>query len=167
MFRHVAGETPICAALDLALLVFPMPVPSHRAQGTLAEGSATVREYLFTDRHSRPFLPGNIQLNSNLFPAAVTGPVTASWAHRDKTAGALRDWFDATSYGPEAGVTYKVEWYNHDTSGLLQSTTGISGTSDSWNAPASSYNLRIEITAQRGGVDSHETFVFVTAFSQV
>ena len=137
------------------------------AQGTLAEGSATVREHLFTNRHSRPFLPGNIQLNSNLFPAAVTGPVTASWAHRDKTAGVLRDWYDATSYGPEAGVTYKVEWYNHDTSGLLQSTTGISGTSDSWSDPATSYNLRIEITAQRSGVDSHETFVFVTAFSQV
>ena len=125
-----------------------------------------MREHLFTNRHSRPFLPGNIQLNSNLFPAAVTGPVTASWAHRDKTAGALRDWFDVTSYGPEAGVTYKVEWYNDDTSGLLQSTTGITGTSDNWSDDGESYNIRLEITAQRGGIDSHETFVHVAAFSQ-
>lgn len=133
------------------------------AQGSLAEGSATVRDYVFNNRHGRPFLPGRISLNSLLFPATVTGPVTASWFHRDKLA--LRDWYDATSY-TESGVTYKVEWYNHDTSALLQTTTGITGTSDSWTDTGQSYNLRIEITAQKGGVDSYQKFVFVTAFSQ-
>ena len=118
------------------------------AQGTLAEGSATVRDFVFNNRHGRPFLPGNIKIDNVLFPASVTGPVTASWAHRDKTGGALRDWYDATDYGPEAGVTYKVEWYNHDTSTLLQSTTGITGTSDTWTDAGQSYNLRLEITAQ-------------------
>ncbi|MEZ0155267.1 MAG: hypothetical protein AB9Q22_10260 [Candidatus Reddybacter sp.] len=136
------------------------------AQGSLAEGSATVRDFVFNNRHGRPFLPGNIKIDSVLFPASVTGPLTASWAHRDKTGGALRDWFDTTSYGPESGVTYKVEWYNDDTSALLQTTSGITGTSDTWTDTGNSYNVRLEITAQRGGVDSFETFVFVTAFSQ-
>lgn len=135
-------------------------------QGTLAEGSATTRDFVFNNRYNRPFLPGYIRLNDVLFPASVTGPVTATWRHRDKTESTMRDWYDTNSYGPETGVTYKVEWYNHDTSTLLQSTTGITGTSDSWTDDGNSYNLRLEITAQRGGVDSYETFVFMTAFSQ-
>lgn len=135
-------------------------------KGTLTTGAATTRDYVFNNRYGRPFLPGYVRFNSVLFPTSVTGPVTASWAHRDKTEANIRDWYDTASYGPEAGVTYRVAWYNHDTSTLLQTTSGISGTSDTWTHAGNSYNLRAEITAQRSGVDSFEKFVFITAFSQ-
>lgn len=140
---------------------------THTGRGELAEGSATERSHTIADRHDKPLPPANIKLNSGYFPTSVTGPVTATWADRDASATtSLVDWDDATDYGPEAGVTYTVTWYNDDTSTQLQQTTGITGNSDSWSDPGQSYNLRVEIKAVRSGTDSHETFVFVTAFSQ-
>lgn len=95
------------------------------------------------------------------------GPLTVSWADRDESATtSILDWTDATNQGPAAGTTYKVEFYNDDTSALLQSNTGLTGNSDSWSDPGQSYNIRVEVTAENGSLDSEETFVFVTAFSE-
>ena len=139
---------------------------TQTSRGTLAEGDATARPYTLTQRNSRPLLPGDIALNGSHFPAAVVGPLTVDWNHRDETHPELVQWGDNSNYGPAGGTTYKVEFYNDDTSLLLQSTTGLGGTSDSWTDTGQSYNIRVEITAQNGGLDSEETFVFVTAFSE-
>jgi hypothetical protein len=47
------------------------------------------------------------------------------------------------------------------------SNTGLTGNSDSWTDPEQSYNIRVEVTAENGSLDSEETFVFVTAFRLV
>jgi hypothetical protein len=147
--------------------VVDFKVLTHTGRGELAEGSATERSHTIAKRYEKPLPPADVDLNASYFPAVVTGPVTANWSHRDASATtSIIDWDDATNYGPEAGTTYTVTWYNHDTSGLLQQTTGITGTSDTWTDTGQSYNLRCEIKSVKGGVDSHETLVHVTSFSQ-
>ena len=140
---------------------------TRTGRGELDAGSATERNHVISQRVNKPLRPANVRLNSNYFPAAVVGPLTVSWADRDETATtSVLDWTDPTNQGPAGGTTYKVEFYNDDTSALLQSNTGIGGNSDSWTDPGQSYNIRVEVTAQNGGLDSEETFVFVTAFSE-
>lgn len=139
---------------------------TQNSRGILDEADATPRPYTLTQRNSRPTLLGDIEFNGSNFAAAVVGPLTVSWKDRDETYAELVQWTDSTNYGPAAGTTYKVEFYNDDTSALLQSNTGLTGNSDSWTHTGQSYNIRVEITAQNGGLDSEETFVFVTAFSE-
>ena len=159
-------EPAVLAASLSGTQALTLKMLTQTSRGTLSEASATPRPYTLQQRHSRPLLPGDIELNGSNFPAAVVGPLTVSWNHRDETHPELVQWADGSNYGPAAGTTYKVDIYNDDTSTLLQSNSGLSGTSDTWTDTGQSYNIRVEITAQNGGLDSNETFVFVTAFSE-
>ena len=140
---------------------------TRTGRGELAAASATQRNHVIAQRVNKPLRPANVRLNSIYFPATITGPLTVSWADRDESATtSLLLWTDATDQGPSAGTTYTVEFFNDDTSALLQSTSGITGNSDLWTDTGQSYNIRVEITAKNGSLDSHETFVFIAPFSE-
>lgn len=140
---------------------------TRTGQGQLASDDATNRSLAITRRAERPLRPGRITLNTFLWPSIISGPVTVDWYKHDNTKiDSLRYWDAGVNEGPEAGTTYTVEFYNHDTSTLLQSTTGITGTTNIWTDSGQSYNLRVEVYASNSPLDSHEKFIFVVPFSQ-
>lgn len=86
------------------------------ASDTLAVSSAPTASVTMDNRFLRPYPPGNVQLDGQLFPAslATDGDVTLSWSHRDRlqqTARPLLAW-TAGNVGPEPGTTYNVRVYN-------------------------------------------------------
>jgi hypothetical protein len=82
-------------------------------------------------RQARPYPPGQLRINGEEYPTSTAGPgITVAWAHRDRlqqTATIIDQ--GAGSIGPEAGTTYSVRAYENST--LIDSATGISGTSRS------------------------------------
>lgn len=141
---------------------------TRTGKGRLSEGSATPRNITLQGRYNKPLLPGNIRLNGQLFPANVTGPLAASWNHRDRSqqAATLVDWLDSGNQGPEAGTTYNVNLYNHTTSALLDSQTGVTGTTYNYSNPGLNATLRLEVKAVNGALISRETYVHVFAYTQ-
>jgi len=134
--------------------------------GRLAEGSATSFNCITNQRQNRPYAPGDVKLDAQYFPASGNNTVTLTWVHRDRTQqlSTFKGWTES-GIGPEVGVTYTVEWYNDDTSTLKQSTTGITGTSDTFLEAGANYNARVEIKSVRGGVESLDKFVHVFAYT--
>jgi len=114
--------------------------PRNR-DGVLAIASATGRSITLDDRASRPYPPGNVRINTQYFPAAITGAFTIDWAHRDRlqqTAG-LTPWTSG-NIGPEAGVTYTLRLYGElDT--LLRTEAGLTGTTYTWTTEADDSGL--------------------------
>lgn len=106
------------------------------------------------NRANRPLPPGNVQVNGEAYPSSISGALIVTWAHRDRfTQPADVAQTDATDYGPEAGTTYNVFAYDAGTDTLLDSDTGLAGTT--WTPTISgSYLLRIEIEAERAGLAS-------------
>lgn len=73
---------------------------------------STLSDAFFTTqgRYGRPYPPGDVRIDGELFPKYFTEDLNLTWAHRDKTLQ-LADpisWFES-SIGPEAGVDYNVE----------------------------------------------------------
>jgi hypothetical protein len=159
----VAMDSTFAVSQNISYRMLP-----RTSKGILAEGSATVRNHTVSNRYDKPFLPGNIKLNAQLFPSSVTGPLAATWNHRDRTqqAYSLIDWTDSSDQGQEAGTTYSVNLYNDTTSALLDSQTGLSGKTYNFSSPGLNATLRIEVTAVRAGLNSHETFVHVFTYSE-
>lgn len=114
---HQYGETIDMRALPTTTL------------GTLDIGDATTRQQGINKRFHRPYPPGNVKLDGDRYPVAITGDLTVTWSHRDRTQ--QLDAFHAqteTDIGPEAGTAYNLRLY--DGSGnLLNDFPGISGTS--------------------------------------
>ncbi len=117
--------------------------------GVLPIASASAVSVTLASRQVRPYPPGDVAINTEAFPILLEGALSVTWAHRDRTE-ALIVTQGAASSGPEAGTTYNAYAYDDDTETLLDSDTGISGTS--W-APtiSASYRLRIEIESERDG----------------
>lgn len=75
----------------------------------LPEEDAHVIEVTVFGRAIRPYPPGDFKINGARWPASVIGPVTLSWAHRDRlmqTVNLVAQ--DASSIGPEADTTYRI-----------------------------------------------------------
>ncbi|HYE35515.1 phage tail protein [Methylocaldum sp.] len=127
--------------------------------GALAEGAAPSNSLTLDQRPARPYPPGNFQLNAARWPMAIAGPLTVSWAHRDRrqqTAGFIKQ--DAGNIGPEASVTYTVKLYKED-GALAKTAAGLTGTSYAWSTEstdAGSYqgNLRATVEGVRAGLSS-------------
>ncbi len=101
-------------------------------------------------RQIRPYTGGAFKLNNvSTYPSTInTANVAVTWAHRDRTVFPALTQSDA-SVGPEATVTYTAYLYDDDTETLLDTLTGITGTS--WTAyPFYSGNFRIELEAVKG-----------------
>lgn len=107
---------------------------TRTASEVLSLGEVTATNLVFAARAIRPYPPGNVQINSNLFPdEIVNGDVVFTWAHRDRvqqTGGTIVDYEDG-NVGPEAGQTYTLDLYD-ETDTLVRSETGLTGTTYTW-----------------------------------
>jgi len=137
-------------------------IQTRTGRGTLDVTTATVTSVTMAQRQNLPYPPGLFRINSSSYPATITGELTVSWAHRDRTqqTATIIDQ-DEASIGPEAGTTYTVKIYG-DGGTLKHTITGLTGTSytlaeatekaangGNWNS-----SLRVVLTAVRDGLDS-------------
>lgn len=117
-------------------------------------------------RQARPYPPGNLEINSEAYPTLLLGPLTVTWAERDRVVQGttIISQDDATDYGPESGTTYNCYAYDDSDDTLLDSDTGISAAT--WSPViTTSCDLRIEIEAERDGYVSWQrqvrSFTFI------
>ena len=117
-------------------------------------------------RQARPYPPGNLEINSEAYPTLLLGPLTVTWAERDRVVQGttIISQDDATDYGPESGTTYNCYAYDDSDDTLLDSDTGISAAT--WSPVLyGSHMLRIEIEAERDGYVSWQrqvrSFTFI------
>lgn len=80
-------------------------------------------------RQGLPYPPAQFKIGGLSYPASVEGDVVLSWAHRDRL-GQADQLIDTTmgDIGPEPGTTYSARLLRADTSAVLASSTGITGT---------------------------------------
>lgn len=106
------------------------------------------RSATLTKRAVRPYRPANVKINTQLWPAVITGELAVTWAHRNRlveTSVPLK--WDEASTTPEPGTTYNVEFYSD---GFLVKSETLSGTA-SW--------LTYEEETFSGSGDPHEASV--------
>ena len=133
------------------------------SQGTLDLAGAPVTTVSFVARQHMPYRPANVTINGVRWPTLIEGTsgLTVNYSRRNRvTEDPVIVAWDAADTAPEAGTTYSVKLYRTDTGALLTSSTGITGTSVSLT---SSYtgNVRLEVSAQRDGLNSFQPFSHV------
>jgi len=129
-------------------------------KGQLAAANDTPVSLTMVGRWSKPYPPGNFQINGAYFPLVLAGvSFTASWAHRDRTQQTANLTPQTTgNIGPETGTTYTVTF--KDQAGTqLQSHAGLTGTSDVYTPAANSFfnKVRVTIIAVRSGYTSYQS----------
>jgi hypothetical protein len=136
------------------------------ASGEIDISTVTAISATMASRQARPYPPGNLEINSEAYPTLLLGPLTVTWAERDRVVQGttIISQDDATDYGPESGTTYNCYAYDDSDDTLLDSDTGISAAT--WSPVLyGSHMLRIEIEAERDGYVSWQrqvrTFIFV------
>lgn len=95
-------------------------------RGELSVALAPIDSVTFTARHSRPYPPGKLLLNTEAYPASVANALTVTWAHRDRlqqTAYFVTQ--DEGNIGPETGTTYS---YTLIQGGYVLTSDTIAGT---------------------------------------
>lgn len=132
--------------------VVDVKLQTGTASGELAVDGIPAIDITLAARQIRPYPPGSLEINSEAHPTLLLGPLTVTWAERDRvvqgTTIVTQD--DATDYGPESGTTYNAYAYDDDTGTLLDSDTGISAAT--WSPVLyGSHMLRIEIESERDG----------------
>lgn len=126
------------------------------SSGELPLGAAPTSTITLANRAIRPYPPGNLQINSEYFPAAVVADLIFTWASRNRvqqTSGTLVDWYD-TSVTAEAGTTYTVAIYESDGSTLVTESTVITLLTETIPALSSDGTYIARVSAQRDGFDS-------------
>ncbi len=117
-------------------------------------------------RHTKPYPPGNLTLNSNGFYQAnlsATGDMVFAWAHRDritqadKLIGHLE-----TDIGPETGTTYNLRIYD-STDTIVKNLTGITSntvTVAESDIAGGGATMRAELESERDGIVSFQKYSF-------
>jgi len=107
-------------------------------------------------RQNLPYPPGAFRINGADAHEVetVTGDVTFSWTHRDRLLQKdqiVSHW--DTSVGPEAGVTYRLQFYDlADT--LLDSVSGITAATYTYTSDVAAGEIAVELEAVRSGKNS-------------
>jgi len=88
-------------------------------------------EYLvFNSRAIRPYPPGRFAINGQLFAEEAIGPLTLSWAHRDRTLQTTNVVpHEANSIGPEPMTVYNIQVFDNDTNTLKATYSGVTAAS--------------------------------------
>lgn len=142
-------------------------VTTTTTRGELAIALAPVDTVELAGRMYRPYPPGQFKINTDYYPGAVYGAITVSWVHRDRllqTGGAYLGMLDA-GVGPEPGTTYTVRIYDEDATTLLNTESGITGTSSTPYTPSVDANIKVELEAERDGVVSFQIHIHIFAWS--
>ena len=125
--------------------------------GELSVNETTQSSVTLASRAIRPYPPGNVQANTEYFPAVLEDPLDFTWASRNRlqqTSGILLDWY-AGNVTPEAGTTYTVAIYRDDgATSFLKETTGIVTESTTITALGETGFFFSRVSAQRDGYDS-------------
>lgn len=129
-------------------------VLSRGSGGLLDAEDTPALTRVMAGRAARPYPPAGLTINGEAYPAAVTGAVIVSWAHRDRVqqADALLD-AAAASVGPEPGTTYNVRLHDDETSELVTQALHVAGASATIVVPAGLV-ARLEVEAERAGLAS-------------
>lgn len=114
-------------------------------------------------RAYRPYPPGDFKINNQYFPDSLSGPLSVTWASRNRvqqTGGVLIGFTDGP-ITPEAGTTYKIYAYNNTTNELKYSATGIEAESHIIGVGSLTglSSVRIELFAERDGFESFQNQV--------
>ncbi|MNR93252.1 hypothetical protein D3C72_243030 [compost metagenome] len=109
---------------------------------------------------NRPYPPGNLKINNHYFPVGVTGPVSLSWASRNRlqqTGGEFIG-FQDVSVIAEEGTSYSIYVYNDTSNELKYIANGITTLSHAIGIGDLSgiTTLRIEVFSVRDGFTSHQ-----------
>ncbi|WP_213664316.1 hypothetical protein [Stutzerimonas stutzeri] len=122
--------------------------------GQLDAGLAGTDSLLLGGRQGRPYPPAQFTIGGSSWPASIEGDVVLAWAHRDRL-GQADQLIDTTlgSIGPEAGTTYSCRLLRADTSAVLDSETGISGTTATLTTTYEGQVIA-EVWSVRGGIES-------------
>lgn len=132
--------------------------------GRLADASGPLASVTTTGRYKKPYPPGDLQINGTRYPSApITGALVVSWQHRDRITqdSTVVDTL-ATSVGPEAGVTYTLEFYDA-TNTLRRTVTGLTGTTRTWTEEVADCgslqtSVRIRLWSVRAAIASHQVY---------
>lgn len=164
--RHAASDTLIAwdglAVSDELEYVssdeVSVKIATVSGRGVLPLVDAPADSVTMAQRALRPYPPANVLVNGEGYPPVVladAGNIVVTWAHRDRTqqTGAeILGWTDS-SVGPEAGVTYGARLIRTDTEVILQSSTGLSGTTVTFTT-AYRGQVRLEVWSVRSGLAS-------------
>lgn len=127
--------------------------------GELPIEDATSFPVTIVGRAYKPYPPGNFKINNQHFPSSVTGPVSLSWASRNRVqqTGSTLIGFTDGSITPEEGVTYTVRAYNNTTEELKYEETGITELSHviGVNSLLGLSTLRVEVWSVRSEFESY------------
>lgn len=133
--------------------------------GQLAEGSAPTDSVVMDQRAYRPYPPGRLRIASLTYPTSLNNTVpVVSWSHRDRLQQNLQG-DESTNIGPEASTTYTVEISNADTSTVLVTSTGITGTSYTPALFAGTFNMRVRVWSVRSSLNSYQTHSWTFAYT--
>jgi hypothetical protein len=131
---------------------------SRTSSAAFPIASAPVNSVTMDSRAARPYPPGKLRISDPVqtniaYPATAAAALTVSWAHRDRLLqeDQLLDESEP-SIGPEAGTTYSISYYLDDI--LDAQESGISGTAATPYTLSGSGSARVEVIAQRAGLDS-------------
>ena len=130
-----APDTTEYAATETVDAKFRTSAPGGLLSTALSPGASVT----IARRAARPYPPGQFKLNAISWPAAISGTLAVSWAHRDR--GVQQDTLvdhDQPSIGPEPGVNYVLKLY--DDTGTLRRTETLTSTSYVWTTEAADSN---------------------------
>lgn len=140
-------------------------VVSRTLSAVLPDADCPITSVTLNQRHARPYPPGKVRINGVAYPGGLSGLVTVTWAHRDRVLQADKLIPEGdSSIGPEAGTTYNVRFYNQTGNVLLNSQTGLTGTSATYT-PAADMDLRIEVETVRDSLTSWQKYSYVAAYT--
>lgn len=135
------------------------------SSGKLASAVAPIDNVEIVGRQGKPFPPANVHINGELAfgVADVAGPMTVTWAHRDRLL--LADTVighEEGNVGPEAGTTYNLRVLDEaDT--VLEEQTGITGTEWFHSGAELAGDIKIELESERDTFPSFQKYVFQVA----
>lgn len=136
--------------------------------GTLPIASAAADTVVLGSRMIRPYAPGQFKINSSYYPASLSGvAITVTWVHRDRLLQTGSSYLGMTDagVGPEPGTTYTVRIYDDTATTLLNTESGISGTTSTAYTPPSSTNIRVELEAVCAGNVSFQKHTHILAYT--
>lgn len=112
--------------------------------------SPTNRSFVLNNRFYKPHNPKNIRIEGQYFPEAASAQIDVLWtiSSRDWVIeNGIDNWTDAVNRTIPTNTTFIVRYYNDDTGSLLQTNSGLTGTSDSYTPLISAANIRVEVEA--------------------
>ena len=143
------AETPYAGDVTVQAKLLP-----YNNSGTVAIASAASTTKATASRASRPYCPCGLKMNNASYPATVTGAVTVSWEHRNRTEDTLFSDPAGKSNGIESGCQYRVQWRN--ASGAIISDVTTTNRSSVYTPATGAWTVRVYTEVISSGLQSKD-----------